>query len=567
MKILGIRFGHDSAAALIVDGKIIADVAEERFTRCKNDTTFPLRAIKYCLEAGGFSSEELDVVATSTRALQPEFGVFFDIPDSVMPQEKNGVKSTVRKLLVGKPNLPVLPRYQKPMKLSEKCRIELVDHHLAHVASAAYTSGIDTSENVLGVTMDGIGDKTSVAVWRVRNNKIENLVRYGGEASLGWFYANSTEAMGWRHGSEEWKVMGLAPYGEPKPGALQGYYPEFKDGVLTRPHDYGDFGRWHDHGANHYHGADSVPMSKVYDELGSENFAAEVQRISEEQAFNVVLPWLEKEQTRHLVCAGGFFLNVKFNQKLWYTGKLDTQWVYPNPGDAGLAVGAALYVHYQDNPNEQHEPLENLYFGPEFNNDEIKTILEDRAIDYSYHENIEEVTAGYLARNLVVGWFQGRMEAGPRALGNRSILMSPLDPANKDLINAKVKYREKFRPFCPSVAAEAYNKYLKGARDELFMVSSFEAKEGMHERIPAVIHEDNSARPQKVYSHINERYHRLITAFGDETGEAILLNTSFNIKGEPIVCNPREAIKCFYDTGLDVLVMGNYLVRKSNIDE
>ncbi len=567
MKILGVRFGHDSAAALIVDGEIVADVAEERFTRCKNDTTFPLKAIKYCLQAGGISSENIDVLAIPTTSFQPEFGVFFDIPENIKPSEKSRLKLSVKTFFRSKPNLPILPRYQKPMKLSPHCRIELIDHHLAHVASAAYTSGIDTSIKVLGVTIDGIGDRTSAAVWRIQNNQIENLARFGGDSSLGWFYANATEAMGWRHGSEEWKVMGLAPYGKPKPGLLKGYYPEFEDGVLVRPHNYGDFGRWHDHGANHYHGKDAEPMANICESVGIEDFAAEVQRVSEEQAFKIILPWLEKEQTRHLVCAGGFFMNVKFNQNLWYSGRLDTQWVYPNPGDAGLAVGTALYVHYQNNSMLQHKQLDNLYFGPEFSNDEIRVILNDRGIDHKYYENIEEITARYLARNLVVGWFQGRMEAGPRALGNRSILMSPLDPANKDLINAKVKYREKFRPFCPSIAAEAYDAYLRGAREELFMVSSFEVNEGMQNRIPAVVHKDNTARPQKVYPHINQRYHRLITEFGKISGEAILLNTSFNIKGEPIVCNPREAIKCFYDTGIDVLVIGNYLVKKSNIDE
>jgi len=458
--------------------------------------------------------------------------------------------------------LPVLPLYQKQLKLSKNCKIELVEHHLAHISSAAYTSGIDINENVLGVTIDGIGDGTSVAVWQVQNNKIKNIVRFDGSGSLGWFYANSTEAMGWRHGSEEWKVMGFAPYGAAKNGLLKGYYPEYKDGKLVKPHNYGEFGRWKDHGSNHYHGEDSVPMSKIFDTIKPEDFSAEVQRVSEEQAFEIILPWLKKQNTKYLVCAGGFFMNVKFNQNLWYKNILDTQWIYPNPGDAGLAVGACLNVYYKNNTKLQHKQLDNLYFGPEYSNDEIKVILDDRAIDYTYYENIEDETAKYLVDNLAVGWFQGRMEAGPRALGNRSILMSPLDPKNKDKINAKVKYREKFRPFCPSIADEMYDEYLVNPRDELFMVSSFEAKAGIKERIPAVVHEDNTARPQRVKADINQRYHKLITAFGKITGESILLNTSFNIKGEPVICNPREAIKCFYDTGLDILVLGNYLIRK-----
>lgn len=565
MNILGIRFGHDSSAALIIDGKIIADVAEERFSRIKNDTSFPIKSIEYCLRAGGISSLDLDVLALPTTRIQKEIAVFFDIPEENLPVESKDLKSKMGRILRRKPRMPVLPLYQKPFKLSANCKIELVEHHLAHAASAAYTSGVGLKEKVLCITMDGRGDNTSVAIWRVQHNRIENLVRYDGSGSIGWFYANSTEAMGWRHGSEEWKVMGLAPYGQPKPGLLDGWHPIYEDGKLVQPHVYGEFGRWHDHGNNHYHGRDSVPMSKIFATVEPEDFAAEVQRISEEQAFNIILPWLAKENTRHLVCSGGCFLNVKLNQKLWYQGVLDTQWIYPNPGDAGLAVGASLYVHYQRNPTEQHKCLDNLYFGPEYSDDEIKTILDERAIEYTYYENIEEVTAKYLAKNLAVGWFQGRMEAGPRALGNRSILMSPIDPRNKDRINAKVKYREKFRPFCPSINDEAYDDYLVNARDELFMVSSFEAKDGMRGRIPAVIHEDNTARPQRVKKGINPRYHKLIAEFGKMTGEPILLNTSFNIKGEPIVCTPREALKCFYDTGLDLLVMGNFLVKKKNV--
>ena len=565
MKILGIRFGHDSAAALIIDGKIIADVAEERFSRVKNDTSFPIRAIEYCFSVSGITPEDLDVLAIPSKSFQGEVAVFFDIPVENLPVENKSIKSILKKVIGKKDKLPVIPLYQKPFKLSKKCKIELVEHHLAHMASAAYTSGVDIGEKVLGVTMDGRGDNTSVAIWRIQHNIIKNIARFDGSGSMGWFYANSTEAMGWRHGSEEWKVMGLAPYGVATPGLLEGYYPLYADGQLVHPHNFGEYGRWHDHGGNHYHGKDALPMSSIYARVEPEDFAAEVQRVSEEQAFNIILPWLEKEKTRHLVCAGGFFMNVKFNQNLWYKGVLDTQWIYPNPGDAGLAVGASLYVHYKSHSNKQHNLLDNLYFGAEYSNEEIKKILDDRAIEYTYFENIEEVVAKYLEQNLVVGWFQGRMEAGPRALGNRSILMSPLDATNKDRINSKVKYRENFRPFCPSIADEMYEEYLVNARDELFMVSSFEAKKGMKERIPAVIHEDNSARPQRVKSNINPRYHRLITEFGKLTGESILLNTSFNIKGEPIVCNPREAIKCFYDTGLDLLVLGNNLIKKKNI--
>lgn len=569
MKILGVRYGHDSSAALMINGEIIADVAEERFSRAKNDTSFPLKSIEFCLNKGNISSEDIDILAIPSRVFQEEFSIFFDIPDLINPTKKNFIKSKIRDIYIDfknlKSHLPVLPKYQKKIKLSKNCKIKLIDHHLCHISSAAYTSGINIDEKVLGFTMDGIGDNTSVAVWEIHKNKIKNKARFDGSGSLGWFYANCTEAMDWRHGSEEWKVMGLAPYGKPKPGSLKGFYPEYKNGKLIKPFNYPKFGIWKDHGSNHYHGIHSYEIGKIFKSMKDEDFAAEVQRISEEQAFNIILPWIEKSKINKIVCAGGFFLNVKFNQKLWYKNILKEQWIYPNPGDAGLAVGACLHEWFLENSDIQHKKLDSLYTGPEFSNKEIKEFLDDRQIKYKFINDIELETAKLLSKNYVIGWFQGKMEAGPRALGNRSIVMSPIDPKNKDLINAKVKYREKFRPFCPSIIEDYYYDYMLNPREESFMVTSFEAKKGIKERIPAVIHHDNSARPQMVKKRINKRYYNLIKEFGKITNESVILNTSFNIKGEPIVCNPREAIKCFYDTGLDFLVLGNYLIKKENI--
>ena len=562
MKILSLRYGHDSSAAILIDGEIIADVAEERFSRIKNDTSFPVKSIEYCLETAKISSEELDALVFPTTNKQHDITSFFKLPKKEEEKFFNSWKYKINNFLGRIPSKVVLPLYQKPWKISDKCEIKFYDHHLCHAASAAYTSGININEKVLGFTMDGIGDNTSVAIWEIHKNRIKNLYKVGGKGSLGWFYGLATEGMKWRHGSEEWKVMGLAPYGKPLDGLLDDFHPKYEEGILKTGHDYKGFGIWKDHGGVHYHGKQSYDLSLVCNEFGKEDFAAEVQKISEEQAMNIILPWVKKKSIKKIVCSGGFFMNVKFNQSLWYTNELDTQWIYPNPGDAGLPVGACLYHWYQNNLGNQHKRMNNVYLGPEFSNEEIKTILEDRSIKYEFHEDIEKITAKYLSKNFVVGWFQGRMESGPRALGNRSILMSPIHKENKDIINAKVKYREKFRPFCPSILDSKYEDYLYSPRDELFMVTSFEAKEGVQKRIPAVIHVDNTARPQKVIEKVNKSYYSLIKNFGNLTNEYVLLNTSFNIKGEPIVCNPREAIKCFYDTGLDILVLGNYLIKK-----
>ncbi|PIE34913.1 hypothetical protein CSA56_06240 [candidate division KSB3 bacterium] len=605
MNILGLRIGHDASAALIVDGKIIADVAEERFSRIKNDGSFPLRSVQYCLEAGGITAKELDGIATPSRSFVEHLFIFFGFPavfetirfSTVAPPTKKQempVKkpSLFQKLFETPPQeesleeesqevrifvssqqerfrepykaswVPELPFYQKPFALAAHCKLYLVEHHIAHAASACFTSGLNNGK-ALCVTMDGIGEGISNAVWRFENNRLQCLATYDGKTSLGWFYAASTEAIGWRQSRDEWKMMGLAPFGKPHPGALQGFYPQFKDGDCIEPHNFGDFGRWNDHGANHYHCGDAKELAPIAQALGHENFAAEVQRVSEKQAMNFILPWLEREQCRNLFCAGGFFLNVKFNQKIWYTGKLDRHWVYPNSGDPGLSVGAGLMAFYHEHPEQPNASLEDLYKGPEFSDAEIEQILDDRLISYTVHDNIAEKAAELLEKNYVLGWFQGRMEAGPRALGNRSILMSPLHEENRDIINKKIKYRETFRPFCPSMLHEKAGEYLVNPRDALYMVISFDAQPGAKQRIPAVIHVDETARPHMVKRETNPVYYDLIQAFGDRTGEYVILNTSFNVKGEPIVCTPREAIKCFYDTGMDALILGNYVIEKA----
>lgn len=564
--ILGLHVGHEAAAALIVDGRIVVDAAEERFTRVKNDSSFPLNALAFCLSFVGITSEDLDAIALPSEFVHAPVQVFMDIPKRQLPKENRPIRSTLKQtalsyVLNSKRGETTLPLYQKPLSISPDCKIILIGHHRSHAGSAYYTSGLN-HERVLVVSMDGRGDSDSVVVWKGENNRLERLAFFGAEASLGWFYSNCTEALGWRHGCDEWKTMGLAPYGHVQPGSLDGFYPVFKSGKLVQPHTYVNGGTWLDHSSYHYHFDDAYYLEGKMQELGRENFAAEAQRVFQEQVNEIVLPWAEKLHTRHLCAAGGAFLNVKANQDLWYSGKFDTQWIYPNPGDAGLAAGSALCAYYDSLPEHRHERLRNIYFGPEFTNDEIKQILEERGLDYEYVDNPSRVAAKLLADNNIIGWFQGRMEAGPRALGNRSILMSPLKSENKDIINRCVKYREGFRPFCPSILSEESSNYLIAGRDEWFMVTSFAVREEKRDKIPAVVHVDGTARPQLVEKESNPRFHALIKAFGDITGEYVVLNTSFNVKGEPIVCHPREAIRCFYDTGLHALILGNYKIQK-----
>ncbi len=570
MIILGIHSGHDSAAAIVVDGKIVAAAAEERFSRIKNDSSFPIQAIEYCLRWCGISTKEIDCLAVPSVHLHPDLTVFFEIPREDL--DKLSIKQQfvrmIKRSLFKSSHIPSLelPLYQQDYKLSKHCIIHRCEHHLAHAASSYYTSGYKEGD-VLIVTMDGVGDHVSSAIWRGQGTNIEPILKYDRESSIGWFYGNATEGLGWRHGSDEWKVMGLAPYGHPQPGALRGFYPEYEDGKLIKPYKYGFFHTWNDHGANHYHGQDSAELANYVDKLGRENYAAEVQRVVEEQSMNFIVPWLEKLQTRSICCAGGCFLNVKLNQKLWQTDKIDNQWIYPDAGDAGLAVGAALHAYFTLNPTSVIHKIDNLYWGPEYTNEEIAYILKERGLVYNYFDDPSGIVADYLTKNLAVGWFQGRMESGPRALGARSILMSPLKAENKDLINAKVKYREAFRPFCPAITYEKAGQYLKNYRDEFFMITSFDVKPENQNAIPAVVHVDGTVRPQLVKKDTNPRYYKLIEEFGNRTGVYVILNTSFNVKGEPVVCSPRDAVRCFFDTGLDVLCIGNYIVCKPGITE
>jgi carbamoyltransferase len=577
--ILGVRFGHDAGACLVVDGRIVADISEERLTRKKNDGSFPVNAISFCLQSGGIKAGELHAIAVPTTYVAPDFFWFF--PGLVDPEAAPGPKSEIepaswrpwsQKRKAPAPHKVANERTEDGLALyltrfpvTSGCRLIRVPHHLSHAASAYFTAGLSPQHKALVVVMDGIGDRVSVSIWRGEKQQLEKLQSFGVEGSLGWFYSAATEALGWRHGSDEWKLMGLAPYGTPKAGLFEGFHPVYREGDLLKPHHFGRVHRYPDHGTHHYHLEDARALQILLDSVSREDFAAEAQRIAEEQAQALILPWLDREDTRTLCCAGGFFLNVKLNGKLWQSGRIDHHWVYPNPGDSGLPAGAALAAYYEAHPEAEMERLEHLYHGPEFSNAEIQAALEARHIPYTRPADLPGTVARLLADNRILGWFQGRMESGPRALGGRSILMSPLRAENKDIINASVKYREAFRPFCPALLDEKKEDYLVQPRSEPFMITGFDAAPDRRDNIPAVVHVDGSLRPQTVRAEVNPRFHALIEAFGNLTNEYVVLNTSFNVKGEPIVCTPSDAIKCFFDTGLEYLAIGDFLVAKPGI--
>jgi carbamoyltransferase len=565
MIILGIHSGHDSSAAIIKDGKILADVQEERFNRIKHSNNVPLKSIDYCLTTAGLKNiNELDYISFSWKTNPKTIDSIFGLTGKGISKKaiSRDIAKTFFGISLGMSNIK-LPIYYPDYTLIEKKKFINNDHHLVHAASAYFTR--KSNDKCLVFTIDGAGDNTSTAVWLAEGSEIKLLQKFYKEASIGWAYSIVTEGLHWIHGDGEGKTMGLAPYGDFSKckGVLDYLFPMFNEADLLRKSHLGQAYIWTENGSAQFHFEEAREVEELIKRYGKENIAAEAQRLLEETTMNFIFGWAKKLKINKIACAGGIFLNVKLNQHIWNSRKdiIEEQHIYPNPGDSGLAVGAALLEYYKHNKFEGSE-LDNLYYGPEYTNEEIEKILIIRKLSYKFIDNPSKKAAELLSENKIVAWFQGRMESGPRALGNRSILMSPIKSENKDIINAWVKFREGFRPFCPSLLWEKRNEYLEDCRDEFFMITSFDAVKEKRKHIPAVVHVDGTVRPQMVRKELNPKYWELINEFGKITGEYILLNTSFNVMGEPIVNNPQEAIKCFFDSGLDAIFIGNYFLEK-----
>jgi carbamoyltransferase len=343
---------------------------------------------------------------------------------------------------------------------------------------------------------------------------------------------------------------------------MNGHHPHFANGELSIAHDFGQPSCLSLHGNFHWHFPEAEQIQNLVSECGPEHVAARAQQIIEQQVVPFLAHWLRECGVNRLAGGGGLFLNVKLNQRVWYQLALEEHWVYPNPGDAGLAMGAALHAWHARAQPTVCLKLESLAYGPHYSNEEIRNVLDSRRLQYRAAINPSKEAAELLAENKTVGWFQGRAESGPRALGNRSILMSAGRAENKHVLNTAVKFRESFRPFCPSLLADSKDDYLRRAREECFMMTSFDVMPDKRGAVPAVVHVDGTLRPQTVKRETNPRFYDLIARFGELTGHPLVLNTSFNIKGEPIVCHPREALRCFFDTGLDALVIGDFVLVK-----
>ncbi len=546
--ILGIHSGHDAACCMIRDGTVVADAQEERFSRIKHSCGVPVRSLAYCLSAAGLSNiNDVDCVAVGSRHLRPDLAAVFGLsPGPALPATRL------------KP-----PVYLQRFYLRDSDKLLCVEHHLAHAASAHYTRS--SAEPCLVFTMDGEGDGVCTAVWRAENNGIAPLQKLSLDAAIGWAYSIVTEGLGWRHGDGEGKTMGLAPYGNARKsaGVLDQYFPT----LTSRSVEHSPLGKsyfWSDCGAMHWHFEEAGEIQALLKSHSAEDLAAEAQRKLEGFVVPYVRDWIETTGIRRTAYAGGVFLNVKLNQRIWTSirGLAQEQHIFPNPGDGGLALGAALYAYYRQRAFVG-SALGNTYWGPEYSDSYIADLLRLRKIPFEDVADPSAPAAEMLANGSIIGWFQGRMESGPRALGNRSILMAPAPAQNKDRVNATIKFREPFRPFCPSILWEKRGKYLLDARDEHFMITSFDVDPSYRTELAAVVHVDGTVRPQMVTRQMNDRFWRLIKNFGERTGTFAVLNTSMNLKGEPIVNTPSEAIRLFFDSGLDAIFLGRLLIQKS----
>ena len=599
MYILGISaFYHDSAACLILDGKIIAAVQEERFTRKKHDQNFPHFSIKYCLEEASISPKDIENVVFYEKpfvkferlletylAFAPKGFISFASAMPLWIKEKLFQKHTLIQELsntLGK-------------NINWKEKLLFSEHHLSHAASAFYPSPF---KRAAILTLDGVGEwtTTSLAVGNGKDLKVLKEIHF--PHSLGLLYSAFTYYTGFKVNSGEYKVMGLAPYGEPK-------YTNLIKENLIKISDDGSFQL----DMSYFNYATGLTMtSKKFNALfggpprTSEtaitqremDLAASIQKVTEEIVVKIARSIAHETGEKNLCLAGGVALNCVANGILLRESIFENVWIQPAAGDAGGALGAALIVWYNNYAKNRKvakdkDSMQGAYLGPKFSDLQIEKSLTKCGANFvklNDDELIDQV-ASAIANEQAVGWMQGRMEFGPRALGARSVIADPRSPLMQKQLNLKVKYRESFRPFAPSILSEMVSEWFDHRSDSPYMLFVADVKEAKRKKmteaenylfgidklnisrssVPAITHVDYSARIQTVHKDTNLRYHNLITKFYEKTGCPLVVNTSFNVRGEPIICSPDDAFRCFMGTDLDVLAIGNFLLKKEDQDK
>ena len=597
MNVLGVSaFYHDSAAALVRNGEIAAAAQEERFTRKKHDASFPAEAMAYCLAEAGLDLKDVDYVAFYDKpflkferlletylAFTPRGFQSFRMAVPVWLKEKLFQKSLLRDEM----------RKHRP-DFDWQTKLLFAEHHQSHAASAFFPSPFD---DAVVLTMDGVGEWATTSAGFGRDNKLEIEREIHFPHSLGLLYSAFTYYTGFKVNSGEYKVMGLAPYGEPvhKQTILDNLIDVKPDGSFRLDMSFFNYCTGLTMTSQKFHRLFGGPPRKPEDRLTQRemDLAASIQAVVEEVVLRLTRGLAKENRSRNLCLAGGVALNCVANGKVLRDGAFENIWVQPAAGDAGGALGAALtaYHLFEDQPRQAHNGIDAMkgsYLGPAFEQAEIDRRLTESGARFEVLDGAEAIrrAAEALAAEKAVGWFDGRMEFGPRALGARSIVGDPRSPSMQKLLNLKVKYRESFRPFAPSVLRETVSDYFEMDADSPYMllvadvverrrIAMSEAEKALfgidrlnvaRSDIPAVTHVDYSARVQTVHRETNPRYHALISAFRDLTGCPVVVNTSFNVRGEPIVCTPEDAFRCFMGTELDVLVVGDCLLRKEAQD-
>ena len=557
MLTLGINYTkmHDSSACMVKDGELLFAVAEERISRVKHDARFPHLAIQACLDHAQVRAEQLDEVCFGWPTPGPGFRHDLKcLATGGLPRTYlNAVTTTLHFLSSWHQEggaKPFIRRFGKPRGM------RFVDHHLAHAISAYAYSGFDDSAVVV---MDGRGAWEATSIWKGSQGRLRHVQTIPFPDSVGVFYSEFTSYLGFQPNSDEWKVMGLAPYGEPGVKLDAFIEPQAAPYRVNAKRLFGN-GNGSFSGITPILGAARAPESEI--EVRHKNIAFAVQDACELAMLSVVRTAVEKTGCRNLCLAGGVALNSKANGKIAACGLVDNIFVQPAASDDGVALGAALAPYLDDGGRLPNKAMRHAYLGPAFDDAAIETSLRTYKLSYRRIDDVAPAAAEMLSRGKILGWFQGRMEFGPRALGSRSILADPRDPEMNAKVNNAVKFREWWRPFAPSLKKEAASEYLEGVTDSPFMILTAQVRPEKRSVIPSVTHVDGSARPQTVEKEINPLYWRLLDEFEKRTGVPVIMNTSFNLRGEAIVHTPTDAVRTFFSSGMDALVIGSFLVEK-----
>jgi carbamoyltransferase len=572
--ILGLNAYHaDAAAALVVDGRVVAAAEEERFNRIKHSAGFPIEAVRYCLKQGGLDLRSLDSIAIASKPIEHVREEILQIL-SGRPTYSRQIQKRLQAVAQFRDVRAVLAR-EFGLRKDDLPKVEEIPHHLAHVASAFFASGW---EDAAVLSIDGFGDFSSTLLGKGQGSKIEILEEVLFPHSIGILYTMVTQFLGFSKYGDEGKVMGLAAFGQPvyrdrlrailkfKEDGLFELDPEY----FTHP-VYGVDMIWEDR-VPRIEDIFSEKMTAVfgpprhkYAELSirDRDLAASLQAVLEDAILHVCAR-LRKlvPDTKRLAYAGGVALNCVANHLIREKSGFEDVYIPPAPTDAGTAIGCALYVaRTRDKTSAEAGRVEHSRLGPSYGAEEVERALESSGLRYERSTRIHEEVAELLAQGKVVGWFRGRAEFGPRALGGRSILADPRRTEMRDVLNVRIKYRESFRPFAASILEERQGELFQASYASPFMLYALPVKPEMRAKIPAVVHQDGTCRVQSVSAARNPDFHRLILAFAERTGVPLVLNTSFN-ENEPIVCSPEDAIDCFVATKMDALALEDFLVKR-----